>query len=152
MIYLLALLIGVVAGLRTMSAPTAVSLAAYLGWISLAGTPLAFLASTWAIGILGLLAVLELIADKLPTTGSRKGPVQFGARLLTAGVSGAAIGATAGLLLPGLAAGLVGAVLGTYGGSALRGRLAGAFGRDLPAALTEDVLAVGGALLIVSAV
>ena len=34
-IYLLALLIGVVAGLRTMTAPAAVSWAAYLGWLPL---------------------------------------------------------------------------------------------------------------------
>ena len=33
MIYLLALLIGVVAGLRAMTAPAAVSWAAYLGWL-----------------------------------------------------------------------------------------------------------------------
>ena len=36
MIYLLALLIGVVAGLRAMTAPAAVSWAAYLGWLPLA--------------------------------------------------------------------------------------------------------------------
>ena len=43
MIYLLAILIGVIAGLRAMTAPAAVAWAAWLGWFSLAGTPLAFL-------------------------------------------------------------------------------------------------------------
>jgi uncharacterized membrane protein len=46
--------------------------------------------------------------------------------------------------------GVVGAVLGTYGGAAFRGRLAAAFGRDLPAAITEDAIAVIGAFLIVA--
>ena len=45
MSFLAALLIGVVAGLRAFTAPAAVSLAAYLGWLPVAGTPLAFLAS-----------------------------------------------------------------------------------------------------------
>jgi len=45
--------------------------------------------------------------------------------------------------------GVAGAVAGTFGGAAARGRLAAMFGRDLPAALTEDVVAVAGAALIV---
>lgn len=151
MIYALALLIGAVAGLRAMTAPAAVGIAACVGWLSLDGTPLAFLASSWAAGILGLLALLELAGDKRPSTPSRKVPLQFGTRLVTGGLSGAALGAAGGALVPGLIAGLAGAALGTLGGAALRARLAGAFGRDLPAALAEDLLAVGGALLIVGA-
>jgi uncharacterized membrane protein len=151
MTYLLALLIGVVAGLRAFTAPAAVAIAAWLGWITLDGTPLVFLASPWAAGVLGLIALAELLGDKRPSTPSRKVPVQFGTRLLPGALAGAAIGAASGLLVPGLVAGIVGAVLGTYGGAALRSALAGALGRDLPAAILEDVLAVGGALLIVCA-
>ncbi|MDQ8757738.1 DUF4126 domain-containing protein [Sphingosinicella sp. LHD-64] len=151
MIYLLATLIGVVAGLRAMTAPAAVSIGAWLGLFSLAGTPLAFMASCWAAILFALLAVGELVTDQLARTPSRKVPIQFGARLLTGGLSGATIGATAGLLIPGLIAGIVGAVIGTYGGAALRSALAARFGRDLPAALVEDVIAVGGAALIVCA-
>ncbi len=151
MLYLLALLIGVIAGLRTMTAPTAVSWAAWLGWLELADTPLAFLASPWAVGILTVLALGEFVADQLPSTGSRKGPAQFGARILSGALCGAAIGASAGMLAPGAVAGIVGAVIGTLGGAAFRTRLAAAFGRDLPAALIEDAIAIGGAFLIVSA-
>ena len=89
--------------------------------------------------------------DQLPTTPSRKVPVQFGARLVTGGLSGAAIGAGSGQLFGGLVAGVVGAVIGTLGGSAVRGQLAAAFGSDRPAALVEDAVAIGGALLIVMA-
>lgn len=148
---LLALLIGMVAGLRTMTAPAAVSWAAALGWIKLSATPLAFLGHAWAPWILTALALIELVADKLPTTPSRKVPMQFGARLVSGTLAGAALGAAAGSLVLGAVAGLAGAVIGTLGGAALRGRLAARFGRDLPAALSEDALAVVGALLIVMA-
>ena len=150
MIYGLALAIGVIAGLRAMTAPAMVSWAAWFGWLPLAGTPLAFMASTWTFGIFALLALFELINDQRPGTPSRKVPVQFGGRILMGGLAGATIGAAAHVLVPGLVAGVVGAVIGTYLGAAVRGALARAFGRDLPAALLEDVAAVGGAFLIVS--
>ena len=150
MLYLLAVSIGVVAGLRAMTAPAAVSWAAYCGWLPLDGTPLAFLASPWAVGALTLFALGELVADQLASTPSRKVPIQFGARLLTGALSGAAIGAAADMLVPGLIAGIVGAVIGTYAGAALRAALARMFGRDMPAALIEDAVAIGGAFLIVS--
>lgn len=149
MIYLLAVLIGVIAGLRAMTAPAAVAWGAWLGCFSLAGTPLAFLGTPWAVGVLSLLALGELFNDQRPGTESRKVPVQFGARLVMGGLSGAAIGAAAGMLVPGLVAGVLGAVLGTYGGAAVRASLAKGFGRDLPAALIEDAIAVGGAAAIV---
>jgi uncharacterized membrane protein len=147
--YLLALGIGFVAGLRAMTAPAAIAWGAWLHWLPLGGTALAFMGSIWAVGILSLLALFELVGDQLPSTPSRKVPLQFGTRLLTGALSGAAIGAAAGVLLPGMACGAVGAVLGTYLGAAVRGALARAFGKDLPAALVEDVVAIGGAWLIV---
>ena len=86
----------------------------------------------------------------MPKTPSRKVPVQFITRILTGGLSGAAIGMVWGSLVGGLIAGVIGAVIGTLGGAEARARLAKTFGRDLPAALIEDVVAVGGAVLIVS--
>lgn len=151
MIVALSLLIGVIAGLRAMTAPAAVSWAAYLGWLPLAGTALGFLAHPVAAYLLGALAIFELITDQLPKTPSRKVPVQFGTRVVMGAVCGMALALPSGMLAAGLIAGIVGAVIGTYGGAAGRARLAQAFGRDLPAALIEDVIAVGGALLIVTA-
>ena len=148
-LYVLALLVGVVAGLRAMTAPAAVAWAASLGWLHLQGTPLSWLGHGAVAWILSLLALGELVADKLPKTPSRKVPVQFGTRVLTGALAGAAIAAAAGMLVPGAVLGAIGAVIGTYGGAALRSRLAAAFGRDLPAALLEDALAVGAAVLIV---
>jgi uncharacterized membrane protein len=146
MVYLLSLLIGVVAGLRAMTPLAAISWAAYLGWIDYSGTPISFIGHIATALVLTLVAIGELVSDQLPQTPSRKVPVQFGARIV--------MGALAGALLPGnwivgLILGAIGAVIGTYAGAALRARLAQAFGRDLPAALIEDLVAVLGALLIV---
>ncbi len=147
-VYLLALLIGVVAGLRTMSAPAAIAWAAYLGWLNLDGSWLAFLGNVWVRWILTALALVELITDQLPSTPSRTVPVQFGARIVMGALSGAAIGAASGSWVGGLLAGAVGAVAGTLGGREIRARLAAKLGSDHPAAFTEDAVAIAGALLI----
>jgi len=151
-ILILALLIGVVAGLRVLTAPAAVAWAAYLGWLPLAGTPLAFMGHVAAPWVFSALALGELVADQLPKTPSRKVPVQFGTRLAMGALCGAAIAAPGGQLVLGLIVGVIGAVLGTLGGASARARMAQAFGRDLPAALIEDVVAIGGALAIASLV
>jgi len=150
-VLLLAVLIGVIAGLRAMTAPAAVSWAARLGWLHLAPTGLAFLGYAFTPWIFTALALVELVTDQLPTTPSRTVPVQFGTRILTGGLSGGAIGAAHGQLVLGVVGGVVGAVIGTLGGRAVRGRLAASFGRDLPAALIEDAVAIGGAFLIMAA-
>ena len=146
----LPLLIGVIAGLRAMTAPAAVSWAARIGWLNLAPTSLAFLGYAFTPWIFTVLALGELVTDQLPTTPSRTVPIQFGTRILMGGLSGAAIGAGGGGLTAGLIAGMVGAVIGTLGGRAGRARLAAAFGTDRPAALIEDAVAIGGAFLIVA--
>jgi uncharacterized membrane protein len=148
-LYLLALLIGVVAGLRAMTAPAAISWAAWLGWLPLQHTPLAFLGFAVTPYILSVLAIGELITDQLPKTPSRTVPVQFGTRLVSGALCGAAAGAPHNALLAGLLAGAIGAAIGTLGGARVRAWLAGAMGRDLPAAIVEDIVAIGGATLIV---
>ena len=151
MVLVLALVIGIVSGLRAMTAPAAVSWAARLGWLDASGTGLAWLGHAAAPWILTVLALGELVTDKLPGTPSRTVPIQFVTRVITGGLSGAAIGAAGGALAMGLAAGMAGAVIGTLGGRAARARLASWFGSDRPAALLEDAVAVGTALLVVVA-
>lgn len=149
--YIVALLIGIIAGLRTFTAPTAVAWAAHVGWLSLQETPFAFLGTSAATYIFTALAIAELVTDKLPKTPSRKVPVSFAARLISGAFCGAAIGVAGGSLAGGLIVGLVGTVIGTLGGHAARIRLGIALGKDLPAALIEDLVAVGGAVLIMVA-
>jgi uncharacterized membrane protein len=149
--YILAFLIGIMAGLRSMTAPAAVSWAARLGWLHVENTWLAFLGFSATPYILSVLAVGELIADKLPQTPSRKAPVGFVARLGSGALCGAAIGATNRALIGGLVAGVIGAIAGTLGGYEFRSRLTKAIGgKDLPIALLEDAIAICGSFLIVS--
>ena len=149
-IYLLAFLIGAVTGLRTLAPAAVVSWAAHLGWLHLQGTLASFMGAAVTPYILSVLALGELITDKLPSTPSRKIPMQFGARIVMGALCGASLAAPAGTWIGGLVAGIVGAIVGTLAGAELRGRLSRAIGKDLPIALLEDLVAIGGALLIVS--
>ncbi len=150
--YVLAFLIGVVAGLRTMTAPAAVSWAARLGWLNLSGTPLAFMGAAATPYVFTILALGELVNDKLPKTASRKSPPQFIGRILSGALCGASIGAAAGDgLVAGLVLGILGAVAGTFGGYEFRSRLTRAIGgKGFPIALLEDAIAIALAFWIVS--
>lgn len=152
MLYLLALLIGLVAGLRAMTAPAAVAWGAYLGWLPLAGTWASFMGHWVTVAVFSVLALVEFVTDQLPSTPSRKVPQQFGTRLVIGAFTGAVIGTVGGALIAGLVAGVIGAVIGTYGGAEVRAALARSFGRDLPAALIEDAVAILLAFWVVSAV
>jgi uncharacterized membrane protein len=149
--YFLVFLIGIVAGLRAMLVPAVVSWAAFSGILDLKGTWLAFFARPWMPWLLSLLAISELITDQLPSTPSRTVPIQFVTRIVTGALAGAALAtsAAASSLLGALLGGL-GAVAGTLGGRALRARLASSFGRDRPAALVEDAVALVSAIAIVA--
>lgn len=147
--FAMAFLIGVVAGLRAMTAPAVASWAARAGWLNLQGTPLAWLGAAVTPWIFTAAALGELVNDKLPKAGSRKAPAPFLARIVMGGLAGGAVGAASGALAAGLVLGAAGAVAGTLGGYALRARLARAIGRDLPAALIEDAVAI---LLAIAAV
>jgi len=150
-VLLLALLIGIVAGLRAMIAPAAVSWAVRLGILGVGGTWLAFLGAAWTPWILSALALAELVGDQLPATPSRTVPIQFATRIIAGALAGAAIGVVGGQIGGGAIAGVAGAVIGTLGGQALRARMAAAFGGDRPAAFVEDAIAIVGAVMIVVA-
>ena len=150
MFILFALVLGIVAGLRAMTSPAVVSWGAKLGLLAVVGTPLAFMGFKYTAIIFTVLAIGELINDKMPKTPSRTVPPQFAVRVLSGGLVGATVGVASGSLVVGLLAGAVGAVIGTLGGAAVRGHLAKAFGKDLPAALLEDVVAILAAVLIVT--
>ena len=150
--YVLAFLMGVVTGLRSLTAPAAVSWAARLGWLHLENTWMAFLGYAATPYIVSLLAVGELINDKLPKTPSRKAPAPFIGRIVIGAFCGAVLGAASQSMIGGVIAGSIGAVAGTLGGYEFRARLAKAAGKDLPIALLEDAIAVAGAFLIVTQV
>lgn len=149
LVLLLALLIGVVAGLRSLTAPAVVAWAALLQWINLDGTWVSWLDHPATVAALTVLAVLELVADKLPATPGRITAVSFAARIALGAFAGAVIGTAWGYRWGGLGAGAVGAVLGTLAGYEARTRLATARdGHDLPIALLEDAVAVLGGFAV----
>jgi uncharacterized membrane protein len=150
MFIVVALVLGIVCGLRTLTSPAVASWAARMGLLAVAGTPMAFMGFKYTPIIFTVLAIGELINDKLPKTPSRKAPPQFIARVLSGSLVGATVGAAAGSLIVGVLAGAIGAVAGTLGGAAVRGLMAKAFGKDLPAALIEDTAAIVLAILAVS--
>ncbi len=145
-----AFLLGVTSGLRALLGVAVVSWAAHLGYLHLEHTWLAFLGYTITPYILSLVAIGELVNDKLPKTPSRLIPPQFITRVVTGSLCGVAVGLATGNLIVGLIAGLAGSVAGTFGGAKARGFGAKLVGRDLPAALVEDAIAVGLSVIAVS--
>jgi len=108
--------------------------------------------STAAVAIFTVLAIVELVADKLPSTPSRKDPPGLIARIVFGGFVGAclAVAGTRSMAL-GAVLGALGGITGAFAGYEVRTRLVKALKvRDLVIALLEDAVAIGGGLLIVS--
>ena len=150
--YLLAVGIGFVAGLRSLTPPAAVSWAAHLGWLNLHGSPLAFMGSALAVAIFSLLAALEYVADLLPRTPNRTKPGPLITRIFTGAVSGICLAVSAADSLTAAAVlGGIGAVVGTFAGYHARTRLVnGLKVKDVFVAIPEDLVAIGLAYLMVS--
>lgn len=148
MMLLLAFLIGFFGGLRSLTAPAATAWAVYLGWLKLE-RPLALIGSLPAVAIFSLLAVVELVADKLPQTPSRTAPPGLIARIVMGGVTGACV--AAGEALFGAVLGAVGGIVGCFAGYRARAGLVTTLGvRDIYIALVEDLVAIAGSLWVVS--
>jgi uncharacterized membrane protein len=154
MSFLLAFAIGAVAGLRSLTAPAIAAWAAHLGWIDLSNTPLAFLGSAVAAYILLAFMMAELAADKLPQTPNRTALGPFVARILMGALAGGAVTAGVGRsLAAGAVLGGLGGIAGAFGGFRARTGLVRALRvPDYLVAIAEDIVAVGGAILIVRAV
>jgi uncharacterized membrane protein len=148
-VVLLALLIGVIAGLRALTAPAVVAWGAFLGWIDVEGKWSQWVAHPITVTVLTIFLVVELVTDQLPKTPSRKTPPQFVSRIIMGAFAGAVIGSAFFHTFSALGAGIIGAALGTLGGAEARQRLTAANGgRDRPVAIGEDVIAVGGGFLV----
>ena len=152
LVLLLALGIGIIAGLRALTAPATVSWAAYLHWIQLSGSHLSFMSSVITVVIFTLAAIAEIVNDKLPKTPPRTALPSlvirmvlgaFAAATLTVGVGGS--------IEMGALLGLIGAVIGTYAGYYVRtGVVKALHSPDWPIALVEDAIAICGGLFLSS--
>ena len=151
-VLVLAFAIGLIAGLRSMTAPAVTSLAAHWKWFSLQNSGLAFMGSAVAAYIFAAAALGELVVDKLPQAPSRKELLGLIARIVLGGLSAAvlcaAVNQSVGL---GAALGGVGGIAGAYAGYEARMRLVKALKvPDFVIALLEDAVAIGGGFFIVS--
>lgn len=150
MVLLLVFLLGCVEGLRSMTPPALLCWAAYLGWVHFAGTKLAFINHRATLVIFTLLAVGELIADKLPSTPARTAPVGLITRICVGGACGfaIAIGIGTSLLFFALIAS-IGAVVGAFAGFHIRHFIVSKVPvPDFAVAIAEDVIAIAGGLFI----
>ena len=150
-IVLLAILIGIVAGLRALTPPAVVAWGAWLGWLDVSDKWSHWVGSWITVAVLTVLLVVELVTDQFPKTPSRKTTPQFLTRLVTGAFAGAVIGSAFHHTFIAIGGGIIGAVLGTLGGYQARKSLVERNGgRDLPIALTEDAVAVLGGFAVVA--
>ena len=151
MTLLFAFLIGLCAGLRSLTPPAAVAWAVHLGWLRLA-RPMALVGSLPAVIVLSVLAIAEVIFDKLPNTPNRTAPLGLIGRIVTGGFTGACVSLGGGKsALVGAGLGVLGGIASCFGGYHARAWLVRSLGQpDFNIALVEDLVAIGGSLLIVS--
>jgi uncharacterized membrane protein len=151
-VFVLTVGIGIVAGLRSLTAPAAVSWAAHVGWLNLGNSALGWMGSTAAVAIFSLLAAAEYVADLLPQTPRRTMPGPLIARMLMGGLCGACLSLSANQSWPaGAVLGGIGGVIGAFAGYEARKRLVqGLKVKDLVIAIPEDLIAIVLAYLMVS--
>ena len=144
--------IGVIAGLRALTAPAVFAWAAHLHWINLQGTHLAFMGTIVAMAIFTLAAIGEIVNDKLPKTPPRTATPSLIIRIVMGALAAATLSAgIGGSLWIGALLGGVGAVVGTFGGYYARTGLVKALhSPDFVIALVEDAVAVCGGMFLAS--
>ncbi|MBL6455806.1 hypothetical protein JMJ55_10770 [Belnapia sp. T6] len=136
--------IGVLSGLRSMSAVAALSWAAASGHIRIGWIPL----GPERRGLATVAALAEMAGDKMPFAPDRRIVPSFLVRLVLGAVGGAALAGGGVSRREGAMTGVAGAVAGTLLGRAARGATTRS-GSDWARALTEDALAASLALALV---
>jgi len=151
-VFVFAIGIGIVAGLRSLLAPAIVAWAAHFDLLNLNGSVLAFMGSRTAVVIFSIFAIGELVADKLPKTPKQTDFAPLLARILLGGLSGASLCAAAGKsLLAGALLGGIGGVIGAFVGYEIRRRLVNTLHvKDFFPAISEDLIAIALACFFVS--
>ena len=148
MLILCYVLMGVTAGMRTLTAIAVLSWFAWLGLLPQTGWAF-WVGSVISVGVFTLCALGEYVGDTLPRTPNRTAPLPLTARL----VFGALVGGLAarGITEPaagGAIFGVLGALAGAYGGYRLRMGGARFVRRDRPVALAESAVALSVAVAV----
>jgi uncharacterized membrane protein len=137
-------LLGAMTGLRSMTPMALLCFFAYRNHLPVHNTWAFWCANPISVIVFAVLAVGELIGDKLPQTPSRLSILPLTARICFGGLIGA-IAATGlhGSALEGILLGVFGAVAGAFFGYHLRHWLTMTEGwPKLPVALAEDAIAI----------
>jgi uncharacterized membrane protein len=142
-------LLGIVTGMRSMTAIAVICWFAYKGDLSLDGTWASWAAKLVTAIIFTVLALGEYVADKLPKTPNRTALGPLLVRVAIGGLVGAIVAAGLnGSEFEGIILGVGGALIGTFGGFLIRRELVLRLAsKDWPVALVEDVSAIIGAVL-----
>ncbi|HEX4155200.1 MAG TPA: DUF4126 domain-containing protein [Acidobacteriaceae bacterium] len=144
------LLLGVVTGMRSMTALAVLCWAAWLGLVPEHGwaTWISYLA---AAIVFSACALAEYVVDTLPKTPSRTAAVPAMTRFVIGALVGALVAtAVDEPLAGGILLGAVGAMIGTWGGYWMRMGLDRMVRHDLPVAVVETASAIVIAVLAVA--
>jgi len=154
LVLLIAFAIGVVAGLRSLTAPAVVAWAAHSGWIDLHNSALSFMGSIWSVAIFTILALVELVGDQLPQAAPRTGAMGLPPRIVTGALCGACLAQAGGAALwLGALLGAIGGVIGAFAGYHARvGLVRGLKVSDIAIAIPEDIVAIGLGIFLASRV
>jgi len=142
-------LLGLVTGFRTMTPFAVLCWFAYRGDLAVGDTWASWTGHLVTAIIFTILAVAEVIGDKLPWMPNRTSPAPLATRLGMGGLIGAIVATSLdGDIAEGIFLGVAGALLGSFGGFQVRKELVqrGAF-KDWPVATTEDVITLVCSLL-----
>ena len=142
-------IVGFATGLRTFTPLALISWVSVWGWLPLGSSRIAFLGTTTGATIVSVLAVIELVGDKLPVTPSRTSPGPLGGRILIAAFAGAALAIGTGhpwmvAVICGAAASVAGAYAGFRYRTGIPKKVRVA---DLILAIAEDLFTIGLTLL-----
>jgi uncharacterized membrane protein len=142
-------LLGAVTGMRTLMPMAVLCWFAYAGHLPVDDTWAFWTEKLTTAIVLTVLALGELVVDKLPKTSSRTAPGPLVARLVFGGLIGSIV-ATAldGPEIEGVILAVSGTMVGAFGGYLVRRDIVQRLGcKDWPVALVEDLSAIGCAVL-----
>ncbi|GGG65894.1 hypothetical protein GCM10011585_04570 [Edaphobacter dinghuensis] len=141
-------LLGAATGMRTFTPMAVICWFAYTGYLPVDGWA-SWTAKLATAVVFTVLAVSELVADKMPRIPDRTSPGPLMARILLGGLAGGIVAASLnGSEFEGVILGVGGALVGAFGGYLIRREIVMRSGsKDWPVAVAEDLVTVGFAVL-----
>ncbi len=142
-------LLGAATGMRSLTPIAVLCWFAYLGYLPVGDTWASWVAKLVTVIVFTVLALGELVADKLPRTPDRTSTGPLLARLVLGGLIGAIVAAGLnGSAFEGIILGVGGALVGAFGGYLIRREIViKSQGKDWPVAVVEDLMTIGFAVL-----